>query len=111
MPWSPPAGLSGEVDFVEMCPVNSVASNYAGCIGSVAGRCKQGQWASAAGLHGPKHVRFDVEGENVRTQVCNLDRTGWSETSHYTNFLARAQSTWDVFVSDVWNGHGGDGGW
>lgn len=109
--WLDPGGTSGEIDFLEMCPVGSVATNFGA--GGQPGE-SQLQWGSGAGPNGPKHMSmtFDRSG-NLRSTICNLDgTTGCFAGARYDSFMNRITSKNNHhFVSDVWNGYGGDGGW
>jgi len=93
-----------------MCPVGNVATNFGA--GGQAGET-QLSWGSGAGASGPKHFILSLsDSGSLTTQVCNLDRTGCFDGAHYENFLnAITSKTAHHFVSDVWNGYGGDGGW
>lgn len=117
-PWLAPAGTSGEIDFAELCWVTQVRTNFAG--GGT-----QEQWASPSGLNGPKHYSMTFEdssnldaGGTVRAQICDLGGANCYDSSYYTNFLSTVSSTKGKaqgspyrFVSDIWNGYSGDGGW
>eukprot|EP00928_Gymnodinium_smaydae_P006130 TRINITY_DN12132_c0_g1_i2.p1 TRINITY_DN12132_c0_g1~~TRINITY_DN12132_c0_g1_i2.p1 ORF type:complete len:317 (+),score=58.97 TRINITY_DN12132_c0_g1_i2:26-952(+) len=116
-PWLVPADTSGEVDFVELCPRGSVATNFGA--GGAQGETER-SWASAAGLKGPKHfvATFDASSGTLSTQICNQDGSGCFNGAQYNNFLHTVASTRGRtssfpynFVVDVWNGYGGDGGW
>merc|ERR1712224_115787 len=68
-PWQFPSETSGEVDFIEMCPVNSIYSNFA--TGGT-----QFRIASASGLGGPKTIIMTLDNPQdvnaagtLRTQV------------------------------------------
>jgi hypothetical protein len=116
-PWVGGA-TSGEVDFAEGCPVGDLKTNFAG--GGT-----QLSIGAAQGLGGPKHIIMELDnsgdvsqGGTLTTKVCDLDRTNCRSSSYYTNFMdtvhatkGKVQSDPYVFLSDVWNGHGGDGGW
>lgn len=108
--WKEPGGTSGEIDFLEMCPVGSVATNFGA--GGQPGETQM-KWGSGAGAKGPKHFTLSLDNAGtLTTQICNLDRSGCFNGAHYTNFLGKITSKYHHhFVSDIWNGHGGDGGW
>lgn len=108
--WMNPGGTSGEIDFLEMCPVGSVATNFGA--GGQAGETQM-KWGSGSGAGGPKHftLTFDAHG-NLKTRICNLDGSSCFDGAHYEGFINRITSKNDHhFVSDVWNGYGGDSGW
>lgn len=109
--WHAPGGTSGEIDFLEMCPAGSFATNF-GAPGQPGEYQKQ--WGSAWGPGGPKHyvMTFD-NGGSVATHMCNLDGSGCRyDGASYQNFINRITSKYNHhFVSDVWNGWGGDSGW
>lgn len=115
--WLDPGGTSGEIDFLEMCPVGIAATNFGspGQLGET-----QMQWGSGTntstkhGADGPKHFTLTLDSSgNLKTQICDLDRvTGCFSGASYYNFLNRITSKYaHRFVTDVWNGYGGDGGW
>lgn len=109
--WKSPGGTSGEIDFIEMCPVGAAATNFGA--GGQAGEHQQ-QWDGGSGPNGPKHYRLTLDnGGNLKTQICNLDGiTGCNDGAYYNSFINRITSKHNHhFVSDVWNGYGGDGGW
>lgn len=74
---------------------------------------------------GPKHMIMSldaspslVSGGTLRTQVCDLRRTKCQQSAYYEDFMSRviptkgrSQSFPYTFLSDIWNGHGGDEGW
>lgn len=108
--WKSPGWTSGEIDFIEMCPVGNASTNFAGQ--GPSGAEVQKMWGPGAGV-GPKHFRltFDEAG-NLATQICDLNGTSCFDGAHYNGFMSSIESKHDHhFVSDVWNGHGGDGGW
>jgi len=116
-PWVGGA-TSGEVDFAEGCPVGDLRTNFAG--GGT-----QLSIGSAWGLGGPKHIIMEIAdsadvsaGGTLTTQVCDLGGVNCHAGSYYTDFMARThanagkvQSDPYVFLADIWNGYGGDGGW
>lgn len=109
--WMEPGGTSGEIDFLEMCPVGSVATNF-GAPGQPGE--SQMKWGSGAGPNGPKHFTLILDAQgNLKTRICNLDgHTSCLDGAHYDGFIDRITSKESHhFVSDVWNGYGGDGGW
>eukprot|EP00929_Paragymnodinium_shiwhaense_P112906 TRINITY_DN8116_c0_g1_i1.p1 TRINITY_DN8116_c0_g1~~TRINITY_DN8116_c0_g1_i1.p1 ORF type:complete len:341 (+),score=36.22 TRINITY_DN8116_c0_g1_i1:89-1111(+) len=117
-PWRNPAQFSGEVDFLEMCPVNSIFGNFA-----TGG--KQLRIASATGLGGPKTIVMTLghpqdlhANGTLRTEVCDLGAQNCHQGSYYTKYLSTVTATkWKehsfpfTLISDVWNGYGGDAGW
>eukprot|EP00927_Polykrikos_kofoidii_P010023 TRINITY_DN1422_c0_g1_i4.p1 TRINITY_DN1422_c0_g1~~TRINITY_DN1422_c0_g1_i4.p1 ORF type:complete len:376 (+),score=34.04 TRINITY_DN1422_c0_g1_i4:79-1206(+) len=108
--WRSPGYSSGEIDFVEMCPVGSWATNFAGGGGQGEYQMKHG---SGSGPNGPKHfsLTFDTAGD-LRTLICDLDGSNCYNGAYYNGFLHKITSKYNHhFVSDVWNGYGGDGGW
>jgi len=108
--WYSPGGTSGEIDFLEMCPVGSVATNFGA--GGQQGEYQE-KWGSGAGVDGPKHYTLSLDSAgSLTTQICNLDGTGCFAGAHYENFMNRITSKHNHhFVSDIWNGYGGDSGW
>lgn len=109
--WISPGSTSGEIDFVEMCPVGSAATNF-GAAGGVGEN--QMAWGSGSSSNGPKHFVLSIDdGGNLKTKICNLDgATGCYDGANYDNFLNVITSKNNHhFVTDVWNGHGGDSGW
>lgn len=116
-PWVGPGPVSGEVDMVELCPVGSVATNFAG-----PGHVNEYEkvWSSSSGLGVPKHFVMTIQGDggDLQTTVCNLDGSNCVKGGHYLDFLDTVSSAKSkgptspyTFTSDVWNGIGGDGGW
>ncbi|CAJ1332330.1 unnamed protein product [Effrenium voratum] len=148
-PWDSPAATSGEVDFVEACPVGQMYTNFAcggheeallGCkksqVGPLASICNDQKTAlavaadarmigNADNLGGPKHfiMTFDgttsfTSGGTLRTQICELGPTNCRNSAFYPDFLSRVDPTKGrgtsfpyTFLSDIWNGFGGDSGW
>lgn len=109
--WQEPGGTSGEIDFIEMCPVGSASTNFGagGEIGET-----QVSWGSGTGANGPKHYELTLDtAGNLRTRICDLGGiTNCFDGAHYENFINHITSKLNHhFVSDVWNGNGGDGGW
>ena len=120
-PWSPVTnkqGLSGEVDFVEMCPKPSVATNL-GCYDAGQGDgCKDGgvvgnRWGKGTGSNGKKHMQMTDSGD----LIAKVDGKG---VASYDNYLKTVYPTTDgrdnayKFISDIFNdarGPRGDGGW
>lgn len=121
-PWIWPADYSGEIDFAEFCPVGKVATNFGGPGGNGENEMS---WASGSGLGGPKHFVMSLPDSNLvgssgdlTTQICNLDGSNCSPGGYYKSFLdsvvsAANKSTTSPyhFMTDVWNGYSGDGGW
>lgn len=117
-PWTSPAKTSGEVDFVELCTVGSVRTNFGA--GGEPGE-QQVSWGSASGMDGPKHFVATLDpaaaGGHLRTFVSELDGSNRITGSYYLNYLNTVTATKGgnnypfTLVSDVWNGYGGDGGW
>lgn len=71
-------------------------------------------WGAGSGANGAKHYTLTLDNSgNLKTQICDLDgTTGCVDTAHYENFLNVITSKNNHhFVTDVWNGNGGDGGW
>jgi len=108
--WIKPGGTSGEIDFLEMCPVGTVATNF-----GASGQPGETQriWGNGIGADGPKHFILTLDqGGNLKTRICHLDGSGCFDGAHYDGFLNRITSKRDHhFVSDIWNGYSGDGGW
>jgi len=111
-PWKSPGGTSGEIDLVELCPVGKVATNFAGCGGAPGGTCHQQKWHSAHGDVGPKHIGMAVSKSGDITVTMSRRRQETGKYSHYMKTATGARDNFPYsFVSDIWNGHGGDGGW
>lgn len=103
--WIEPGSTSGEIDFVEMCPVGKAATNFA---------APGMAWGNGSSSNGPKHFVMTLDDSgNLQTKICNLGGTAGCFTgASYRNFLNVATSKNDHhFVTDVWNGNGGDAGW
>jgi len=117
-PWVPPQGTSGEVDFVEACPTDTISTNL-GCYSTDRSKCKDAEpWARASSSNGPKHVTMTINDVgDLEVQVCNLDRTGCQRVASYTDYLNSVYPTSHGrdnvfrFISDIWNDRGGDPGW
>lgn len=117
-PWLNPAAFSGEIDFVEGCPVGTLYTNFA------TGGDQQ-PLGPADGLNGPKHLIMTLEDSgnpaapgNLWTSICDLGGINCRQSAYYKNFLSLVASSKGklvtdpyVFLSDIWNGHGGDAGW
>jgi len=108
--WIWPGPTSGEIDFVEMCPVGNASTNFAG-----PGQPGENQmiWGSGLGTKVPKHftLTLDTNGD-LTTRICNLHGGKCFNGAYYKDFLNSISHKHNHhFVSDVWNGHGGDGGW
>lgn len=125
--WIAPQGLSGEIDFVEVCPAPQASTNL-GCysVNTGPGQCQDGQrWGNPQNFSGPKHMSMTLDATNSLTsggsltiQVCNLDGTACKVVAKYVDYLSKVYPTQNqrngqpfMFVSDVWNGAGVDGGW
>lgn len=109
--WLDPGSTSGEIDFLEMCPVGKAATNFAG-----AGQTgeKQMIWGSGSTANGPKHFELFLDSSgSLTTKICDLDQVnGCFSGASYDGFLNRITSKYaHRFVTDVWNGYGGDAGW
>lgn len=69
--WMSPGSTSGEIDFVEMCPVGSASTNF-GAPGE-AGETEM-SWGSGSNSNGPKHFVLSLDDSgNLKTKICNLD--------------------------------------
>lgn len=114
--WKMPGGTSGEIDFAEMCPVGSVATNF-GAGGQPGEEQEKWRGASGASPNGPKHFILTLDGAgNLKTKICALGGPHGGgncvDGAHYDVFLSKITSKIDHhFNTDIWNGHGGDGGW
>ena len=122
-PWVGPGTTSGEIDFVENCPVGNVATNFGG--GGQHGE-DQLVWGNATFL-GPKHFIMTLgpysfghhdSGGNLATQICEVDGSNCVDGAYYNGFLSAVTATKSLtesypytFKSDIWNGFNGDGGW
>jgi len=121
-PWSPNTnrqGLSGEVDFVEECAVPSVNTNL-GCYdaGQGSGCVDSQHWGRGSSSNGPQHMTMALDSEgNLEVQLCTMDKTSCRTVASYSRYLDIVYPTTDgrnnvyKFMSDVFNDHGGDGGW
>eukprot|EP00931_Biecheleriopsis_adriatica_P005642 TRINITY_DN107135_c0_g1_i1.p1 TRINITY_DN107135_c0_g1~~TRINITY_DN107135_c0_g1_i1.p1 ORF type:complete len:414 (-),score=70.83 TRINITY_DN107135_c0_g1_i1:308-1549(-) len=121
-PWAPLTGrqgLSGEIDFVEECPVPTVDTNL-GCYnaGQGSGCVDSTHWGESSSSNGPKHMTMTLDSEgNLNIHVCNIDKTGCKIVASYANYLDTVYPTRDgrnnpyKFMSDIFNDRGGDGGW
>merc|ERR1712066_1201834 len=121
-PWSPETGrqgLSGEIDFVEECPVPSVSTNL-GCYdaGQGAGCVDAQKWGAGTSSNGAQHMTMTLDAEgNLDVQLCSIDETGCKSVASYKNYLNVVYPTTEgrnnvyKFMSDVFNDQGGDGGW
>jgi len=121
-PWAPDTGLqglSGEIDFVEECPVPSVNTNL-GCYNADQGAgCVDSQhWGEGTSSNGPQHMTMTLDTEgNLEVQVCAADKTGCKTVASYKNYLNIVYPTTDgrnnvyKFMSDIFNDQAGDGGW
>lgn len=118
--WAAPLWISpsGEVDLVEACPVGALYTNFA-----TGGH--EMPIGNPSDLGGPKHLIMTVDGSaslvaggTLRTQICDFGRTNCRDSAFYEDFMSRVSPTKGrgqsfpyTFLSDIWNGHGGDGGW
>ena len=117
-PWVYPQGTSGEIDFVEECPVPRVSTNL-GCYSADRRKCSDAQpWGSGGSSNGPKHVAMTLDHSgNLEVQVCGIDRRNCRTVATYKDYLNTVYPTRDGrdnlfhFVSDIWNDRGGDKGW
>lgn len=117
-PWDSPGPTSGEVDLVEACPVGSLYTNFA-----TGGH--EMPIGNPSDLGGPKHMIMMIDssaslvaGGTLRTQICDFGKTNCRDSAFYEDFMSRVSPTKGrgqsfpyTFLSDIWNGHGGDGGW
>jgi len=121
-PWSPDTnrqGLSGEIDFVEECPVPTVSTNL-GCYdaGQGAGCVDAQHWGAGTSSNGPQHMTMTLDAQgSLDVQLCSIDKTSCKSVASYKNYLDVVYPTTDgrnnvyKFMSDVFNDQGGDGGW
>jgi len=121
-PWSPETGrqgLSGEIDFVEECPVPTVSTNL-GCYdaGQGSGCVDASKWGQGTSSNGPQHMTMSLDAEgNLDVQLCTIDGTSCRSVASYKNYLGVVYPTTDgrnnvyKFMSDIFNDQGGDGGW
>jgi len=117
-PWDGPAPTSGEVDFVEACPVGDLRTNFAtgGTEESI---------GNPDNLGGPKHLIMTLDNSaavgaagTLRTKICDLGPTNCRDSAFYPDYMSTVISTRGqghsfpyIFLSDIWNGFGGDSGW
>jgi len=124
-PWAPITGrqgISGEIDFVEECQVPEMNTNL-GCYNAWQGDgCLDAQhWGEGESSGGVKHVVMRFHGADLVIHVCSgagvSTGPNCQRVAHYTNYLNIVYPTTDgrnnlyTFMSDIFNDHGGDGGW
>jgi len=126
-PWAPKTGRqgeSGEIDFVEECPVPAMNTNL-GCYNAFQGDgCVDAQhWATGETSGGVKHVVMTFDCDDLIIHVCS--RGGGSsdgsctQVAFYRNYLSIVYPTREGrnnqyhFVSDIFNDRpfGKDAGW
>jgi hypothetical protein len=107
-------GMSGEIDMVEVCPTSSLHSNFAGVYPPTGYEVAWNYDANSfAG-----HVTMVIENGKVTVSMCSSVGGHCSTTNGgavYENIYAsNACSGHDcvyTFISDIWNGNSGDGGY
>jgi len=121
-PWAPDTGrqgLSGEVDFVEQCPVPTVATNL-GCYNAGQGDgCWDAQhWGRSSSSEGLQHMTMTLDDEgNLQIDHCTGGKQRCTAVAKYANYLNTVYPTTEgrdnvyKLVSDVFNDRGGDPGW
>lgn len=119
-PWKSPQGTSGEIDFVEACPVPKVSTNL-GCYDPWSGnteKCMDAQhWGEGSSSDGPQHVMATFTGGDLKVEVCTLDRQACKVVATYMGYLdsvyptSKGRNNVYHFVSDIWNDKRKDGGW
>jgi len=109
-------GRSGEIDMVEMCPTSVFASNWAGMVPDI-GQVQKSWPYSADSFSGHVTMVIDEDGKvsvNLCKSVgeeCAITNGGATYPNIYaSNACVRGDCTYK-FVSDIWNGLGGDGGY
>jgi len=119
--WVGPGGKSGEIDMVELCPNTHVYSNFAG---AQEPEGLQVRWPNADPNNFDGHVSMWVEPGSkpqVKVKMCSAEQAANNAGScHKANaafysdiFGSHACADGDceyMFVSDIWNGLGGDAG-
>lgn len=116
-PWVAPQGRSGEIDFVEECPVPYAKTNL-GCYNAgVGGACSdRARWGVGSSSEGPKHMKMTID-DAGNLQIALCQRTGCETVATYSRYLDTVYPTSHGrgnpyhFVSDIFNDHGRDGGW
>jgi len=119
-PWKWPQGTSGEIDFVEECPVPHVSTNL-GCYSADPSKCSDAQhWGKAGSSQGPKHMAMTLDDRgNLQVDVCGIHRDRCRTVATYRDYLntvyptSHGRDNLYHFVSDIWNDRAGDGdgGW
>merc|ERR1711948_96412 len=84
--WKFPAATSGEVDFLEMCPVGQAWTNFASPGYNL---------GSGSSSGGPKHfiMYLDSKTGTLTTKICDLDQSNCFWGASYGNFLNVVTST------------------
>jgi len=98
-------GLSGEMDFIESCPINGIHSNWAG--GGVPDTLSNDTSSFTA------HMKVTI---NQTTGKVEIYKDGVKTKAKYDNIFASYACTNDnncnyVLKADIWNGYDGDGGY
>lgn len=112
-------GKSGEIDMVELCPTHSVSSNFAGASAPVG---YQKTWKVADPNSFSGHVTMWNTNGDITVKMCkkstassNGGNCPGDGAAYYPNvFASHACADGDCifqFVSDIWNGLSGDGGY
>mmetsp|Transcript_42124 Transcript_42124/g.106005 ORF Transcript_42124/g.106005 Transcript_42124/m.106005 type:complete len:440 (-) Transcript_42124:75-1394(-) len=118
-PWVAPQGRSGEIDFVEACPVPTVTSNL-GCYNAgLRDSCQDSfPWGTGNSSEGHKHIRMTLDKHgNLAVSLCKPHLFLCQQVASYENYLGIVYPTTEgrnnlyKFVSDIWNDAGNDGGW
>lgn len=120
LPWIAPQGTSGEIDYIETCRLSGYKVQTAIiCRDHPHEECEEPYWADGASSDGPVHLSASIDANGTwRMSKCDIDGTNCLRISQYPDYLDVNSATKDGgtgsdfhFVSDIWNGIGGDVGW
>jgi hypothetical protein len=109
--WGPTQWVSGEIDFFEICQQKPTVS-----FGSEPGQ--HGVWSVDANhVQNKVRIHFDHATDTITSEICDL-RSEKCQSSGYTRHgyfedIKKSHNpagTGMTFVSDIWNGSSGDGG-
>jgi len=116
--WIAPQGLSGEIDLIESCRAHhgDTVGTSIRCDQHPDSQCLEPQWGQAQSSDGPVHFTANIdEGGTWTMKKCNFDRTNCQLVSRYPKYLETTKGSQQHmkynFMSDLYNGGAGDGGW
>ena len=107
--WGPSQHQSGEIDFAESCcgkfnvSFGSTPSYY-------------GKWPVDDDTNVKGHIKISIDKEKdiITTQFCDSNgcKNGFTRTGYFKDILSGSNPDGKgmTFISDIWNGTGGDGG-